>query len=58
MNSGAIIENNGAGGGLRNRAQLLTTANEGLSKKVRFIRPDPEGQARHRKCEGQGENAC
>lgn len=57
MNSGAIIENNGAGGGLLNGAQLLRTENEGLSEKVRFIRPDPEGQARQRKCGGQGENA-
>ena len=57
MNSGAMIENNGAGGGLLNGAQLLRTANEGLSEKVRFIRPDPEGQARQRKCEGQEENA-
>ena len=57
MNSGAITENNGAGGGLLNGAQLLRTANEGLSEKVRLIRPDPEGQARQRKCEGQEENA-
>lgn len=32
-----------------NGAQLLRTANEGLSEEVRFIRPDPEGQARHQK---------
>lgn len=47
----------GGGGVVLNGAQLRRTANEGLSEEVRFIRPDPEGQARHQKGEGQGEDA-